>query len=132
VSFSSLFHSALIRFDNSYSGVLWFIGVGGLLPIPFYFLARRYPLSFWRYINIPVCFSGLAGMPPATGINFASWALVGFIFNYLIRRFRFRWWMRYNYVLSAALDAGVVTALIVIFFAVQLPTDAQLNWWGNL
>lgn len=114
-----------------YSNVLWFIGIGGLAPIPLYFLARRYPLSFWRYINIPVCFSGLSGMPPATGINFASWALTGFVFNYVIRRFHFRWWMRYNYILSAALDAGVVIALIVIFFAIQYPTDAQVNWWGN-
>lgn len=70
-------------------------------------------------------------MPPATGINYASWAIVGFIFNYFIRRFHFRWWMRYNYILSAALDAGVVIALIVIFFAIQYPTGAEIVWWGN-
>ncbi|TFK41282.1 OPT oligopeptide transporter [Crucibulum laeve] len=115
-----------------YSPLLWFFMVGILAPIPFYVLARRYPLSFWRYINIPVFFAGLGAIPPASGINYISWATTGFIFNYLVRRFHFRWWMRYNYILSAALDAGVALALIVIFFCVQYPKGGfELVWWGN-
>jgi hypothetical protein len=95
-------------------------------------LARRYPLSFWRYINIPIFFAGVGGIPPASGINYASWGIVGFIFNYCIRRWRFRWWMRYNYILSAALDAGVAIAMVVVFFAVLYPTNNYYpNWWGN-
>jgi hypothetical protein len=40
--------------------------------------------------------------------------------------------MRYNYILSAGLDAGVAIALIVIFFAVQTPRGGiNLKWWGN-
>ncbi|TFK30379.1 OPT-domain-containing protein [Coprinopsis marcescibilis] len=115
-----------------YNGLLWLFPIGFFLPIPFYFLARRYPLSFWRYINIPIFFAGLGAMPPASGINYISWAATGFIFNYLIRRMHFRWWMRYNYILSAALDSGVGIAMIVIFFALQFPSGhVQLNWWGN-
>ncbi|KAF4623976.1 hypothetical protein D9613_001694 [Agrocybe pediades] len=117
-----------------YSGLLWFFLVGAVSPIPFYFLARRFPLSWYRYINMPIFFAGLSAMPPASGINYASWVLVGFIFNYCIRRFHFRWWMRYNYILSAALDAGVVFAMVIIFFSLQLAKKegVQLNWWGNL
>jgi OPT family oligopeptide transporter len=116
-----------------YSGLLWFFPIGILSPIPFYFLARRYPLSWWRYINVPVFFAGLGAMPPASGINYISWVLCGFIFNYLIRRFHFRWWMRYNYILSAALDAGVAIGMIVVFFTLGLPKTGgvELIWWGN-
>ncbi|KAL1756184.1 OPT oligopeptide transporter protein-domain-containing protein [Schizophyllum commune] len=116
-----------------YSGLLWFFLIGGVLPIPFYFLARRYPLSFWRYINIPVFFAGVGAMPPATGSNFASWALVGFVFNYFIRKYRTGFWMRYNYIISAGLDAGVAVAMVIVFFAVQLPKGGtiELDWWGN-
>ena len=40
--------------------------------------------------------------------------------------------MRYNYILSAALDLGVGLALIVIFFTLLLPKGGiYLNWWGN-
>lgn len=115
-----------------YSPLLWFFAIGAFLPIPFYYLARRFPLSYWRYINIPVFFAGIGAMPPASGINFASWAIVGFIFQWFMRRYHFRWWMRYNYILSAGLDAGVAVSLVVIFFLLQMPKGGiNLNWWGN-
>lgn len=115
-----------------YSGLLWMFLIGAVLPIPFYLLARRYPLSFWRYVNIPVFFAGLAAMPPASGINYISWVLTGFIFNYCVRRWRFRWWMRNNYILSAALDSGAAIGMIVVFFALGIAKGGiNFEWWGN-
>jgi hypothetical protein len=106
--------------------------IGAIAPVPFYFLARRFPLSIARYVNIPVFLAGLGAIPPANGINYASWCIVGFIFNYLVRRYHLRWWMRYNYILSAGLDAGVALSLIIIFFTLQLPKGGvNVNWWGN-
>jgi hypothetical protein len=111
--------------------------VGALAPIPFYVLSRRYPFSFWRYVNIPVFFAGVSYMPPASGINYSSWALTGFFFQWFMRRFHFRWWMRYNYILSAGLDAGVAVGLILVFFTVQFPKNGSIGrdtiqtWWGN-
>ncbi|KAG8220066.1 OPT oligopeptide transporter [Butyriboletus roseoflavus] len=115
-----------------YSPLLWFFFFGAVLPIPFYYLARRFPLSYWRYINIPVFFTGIGFMPPATGINYVSWFVVGFIFQWFMRRYHFRWWMRYNYILAAGLDAGVAVGILFIFFFLQLPKGGvTLNWWGN-
>jgi len=116
-----------------YSGLLWFFLVGFLAPIPFFFLARRFPLSFYRYINIPVFFAGLSAIPPASGLNYISWVFFGFIFNFVIRRYHFRWWMRYNYITSAALDSGLILCLLTVFFALGLskPGGIQLDWWGN-
>ena len=51
--------------------------------------------------------------PPALSI---TWAIVGFIFQYVIRRRHFSWWTKYNYVLSAAMDSGVAVSIVVIFF----------------
>jgi OPT family small oligopeptide transporter len=115
-----------------YSSILWFFLIGAVTPIPLYFLSRRYPLAFWRYVNMPIFFAGTSFIPPASGINYTMWAIVGFFFNFFMRRNHFRWWMRYNYILSAGLDAGVGLSLLVIFFCVQLPKGgATLNWWGN-
>ncbi|GBE78430.1 OPT oligopeptide transporter [Sparassis latifolia] len=115
-----------------YHPMLYFLIVGAVLPIPFYFLAYRYPHSFWRYVNIPVIFAGLGVMPPATGVNFSAWITVGCFFMWFMRRYHFFWWMRYNYILSAALDAGLALGLILIFFCLQLPKNGiTLNWWGN-
>ncbi|KAJ7811984.1 OPT oligopeptide transporter protein-domain-containing protein, partial [Mycena leptocephala] len=100
-----------------YNPLLYGFLFGALAPIPFYYLARRYPLSYWRYVNIPVFCGGVGAIPAASAYNYAAWALTGFIFNYVVRRRHFRWWMRYNYILSAGLDAGVALCLIVMFFA---------------
>lgn len=81
---------------------------------------------------MPVFFAGLGQLPPATGINYSSWAMVGCFFQWFMRRFHFRWWMRYNYILSAALDSGIALSLIFIFFCLQYPKGGlNLNWWGN-
>lgn len=44
--------------------------------------------------------------------------------------------MRYNYVLSAALDSGTALAVIVIYFSLQFPSGPagegySIEWWGN-
>ncbi|EJT97997.1 OPT oligopeptide transporter [Dacryopinax primogenitus] len=117
---------------GTYAPLMWFFLIGAILPIPFYFLARRYPASWFRYVNIPIIFAGTSYLPPATGINYSSWGLAGFIFQYLIRRKRFMWWSRYNYILSAALDGGTVLSGIVIFFVLFMPYGSTgLQWWGN-
>ena len=100
-------------------------------------------------------FAGTGPIPPATAENYIPWTIVGFIFQYWIRRRAFSWWTKYNCefkllsvesqslnlqidVLSAALDSGYAIAIIVIFFALQLPKDntiganSVLSWWGNV
>lgn len=72
-----------------YPITLFFVG-GLLAPIPFYYLAKRYPTSIWRYVNIPVMLSGVSVMPPASGINFSSWIALGAFFQYFMRRFHFK------------------------------------------
>ncbi|KAI0793278.1 OPT oligopeptide transporter [Abortiporus biennis] len=115
-----------------YNPLLYFYLIGALIPIPCYLLARKYPRSFWRYINIPLVFAGVTSMPPATGINYSSWIAVGFVFQWFIRRFHFQWWMRYNYILAAALDCGVVIGAFAVFLLLNLPRGGvTLDWWGN-
>lgn len=73
-----------------YNPLMYFFLIGAFLPLPFYYLARRYPLSFWRYVNVPVMMAGVAILPPATGINFSSWFTFGAFFQYFMRRFHYR------------------------------------------
>ena len=42
-------------------------------------------------------------IPPATAVNYIPWAIVAFIFQYLIRRRHFSWWAKYNCELSSLL-----------------------------
>ncbi|PVG00827.1 putative isp4-oligopeptide transporter [Serendipita vermifera] len=116
-----------------YYPLLFFFLIGAILPIPFYYCSRQWPQSLFKYVNLPVFMNGTMLMPPATGINYSSWAMTGFVFQYWIRRRHFKWWSRYNYILSAALDSGVAVGSIVIFFCLQYPNSGgfDLRWWGN-
>ena len=56
--------------------------------------------------------------------------ILSFIFMYWLPRHRLAWWEKYNYVLSAALTAGVAICALVLFFAVEY-NPVTLTWWGN-
>lgn len=130
-----------------YNPVLYWLLVGAVLPVPFWFLSRRYPNSWLKYVNIPVLLTGAEFLPPATGINFTSWIAFAAVFRtlsmlprtfvsltnlidvpeYWMRRNRFRWWSKFSFVLSAGLDSGTVLSGLVMFFALQLPKDGTLG-----
>jgi hypothetical protein len=64
-------------------------------------------------------------------MNYLMWIMVGFAFSKVIRS-RFRgWWLQYNYILSAALDAGLALCTIFIFLTLQLKKVDPPSWWGN-
>ncbi|THG98061.1 hypothetical protein EW145_g7488 [Phellinidium pouzarii] len=121
-----------------YHALTYFFFVGAITPIIPWILTKKWPNSGFRYINVPVIFAGTSFIPPATAGNYVIWVLVGFIFQYVIRRRAFSWWTKYNYVLSAALDTGFAISAIVIFFTLQFPHDGTIgsgslmNWWGNV
>ena len=79
-----------------YNKLMWFFLIGAGVPIVSYFLQKRFPSSFLKYVNWPVIFTGTGLIPPATPSNYVTWSVVGFIFNYVIRRRHFAWWTKYN------------------------------------
>lgn len=77
-----------------YNGQTFAALAGALLPIPVWLLVRKNPRSWARNINLPVALNGVLYIPPATGVNYASWLAVGAIFQFWIRRMRFAWWSK--------------------------------------
>jgi hypothetical protein len=114
-----------------------------------YFLARRYPRSFLRYVFFPAIFGAAGMIPPATTWWLGQWVIVGLIFNWWIRRRFFGWWCmfasslhyminfadnsiaRYNYVLSGALDIGTALCIVISGIALGLSNSTFPSWWGN-
>lgn len=115
---------------GNYPALNWFFLVGALGPLIVWLLRRAFPSHKWiSYIHLPVLLGSTASMPPATTVNFNSWIIVGIIFNYFIRKYHNKWWERYNYVLSAALDAGVAFMGVLIYLALTMENKG-LSWWG--
>ncbi|KAL8825618.1 MAG: hypothetical protein Q9170_007725 [Blastenia crenularia] len=116
-----------------YQPLIWFFLVGGIAPIIVFAIGRRRPPnSIWRKINLPILFGSLSWIPPATGLNFTSWAVVCFIFNSLIRRRKSEWWGKYTMTLSAALDSGLAIGVLVVFYGFIFPGWMEgFAWWGT-
>ncbi|XP_047160979.1 oligopeptide transporter 4-like [Vigna umbellata] len=116
---------------GNYSVLNWFFLGGALGPIIVWLLHKAFPKNSWiPLINLPVLLGATAYMPPATPLNYNSWILIGTIFNFFIFRYRKKWWQRYNYVLSAALDSGVAFMTVLLYFSLGME-NKSLNWWGN-
>ena len=75
---------------------MYFFLIGALCPLVGWLITLKWPNSFMKYVNFPVIFSGTGLIPPATAFNYVPWTIVGFIFNFLIRRRHFSWWTKYN------------------------------------
>ena len=68
-----------------YSSLLWFFPVGLVVPLIFWWAARRWPHSPLKYLNAPLVFGGGSSITPATPLNYLSWGVVGFVFQKYIR-----------------------------------------------
>lgn len=113
--------------NGIYQPLLWCFLIGFLIPIPVYMLSKR---RIFKDVNIPVMLGGVAWIPPATGLNFLSWAAVGFIFNRVIRVQATDWWQKYAMILSAALDSSMAIGMLVVFVSVTW-SGISLDWWGT-
>ncbi|KAK5990036.1 Sexual differentiation process protein isp4 [Cladobotryum mycophilum] len=114
-----------------YSGLLIFFIVGAITPIIIYYGSKRWPNSPFKWLMAPLIFGGASFIPPATPLNYFAWGIVGFIFQYWIKKRHFKWWTRLNFVTSGGLDLGLALSTLFIFFAFTLPGVEPPNWWGN-
>ncbi|KAA1477025.1 small oligopeptide transporter [Dentipellis sp. KUC8613] len=137
LSYRSRLSMGIIDQDDFCLALVFFFLIGALCPMLLWWLTRKYPQSWLNYVNFPLIFAGLGTLPPANASNFVPWAILGFIFQYFIRRRFFPFWAKYNYVLSAALDAGTAVGVILVYFCLQYPANGEIGaktiqvWWGN-
>ncbi|KAG9958111.1 OPT-domain-containing protein, partial [Aureobasidium melanogenum] len=88
------------------------------------------PISYLRDVHPSLVINGFLWWAPLNLTYFTSAVYMSFGFMYYLRRYKTAWWEKYNYVLSAALSAGVAFSGIIIFFAVQYH-PVTVSWWGT-
>ncbi|XP_019709281.1 oligopeptide transporter 7 [Elaeis guineensis] len=116
---------------GSYSAINWFFLLGAIGPLLVWLAHKTFPRHQWiRLITMPIMISALGQMPPATAVNYTTWITVGFVFGFVIYRYRRDWWQRHNYVLSGALDAGLAFMAVLLYLCLEFE-GIKFNWWGN-
>lgn len=115
---------------GKYESISWFFLGGAIAPLLVWLVHKAYPDKEWiRLINMPILIGATGMMPPATAVNYTSWIITGFIFSFVLYRYKKDWWQRHNYVLSAGLDAGLAFMGVLLYVCLGLE-NISLNWWG--
>ncbi|KAL6938131.1 OPT superfamily [Hanseniaspora osmophila] len=106
----------------------WLIGflLGGAFGFAKKFGGRYYPTWF----NPVIFMIGMLIGPPYGLMYYTPPLIMCFFSQWYAKKYHLRLWEKYNYVLAAAFNAGLVLSSIVIFFAVQYK-DRYIDWWGN-
>ena len=128
------------------------IPLGFIAPLPFYALHRAFPKVGFNVINTAILlyftsylFVGInssvmmvssgAMRSDGTGwLTLAQFYLIGFFSQYWLRRNRPTIFVKYNYLVSAALDGGTSVIVFIMSFAIFGAAGKTVNfpiYWGN-
>lgn len=104
--------------SGRYGIVPFAILIGLAVPVPFWLLHQWYPKMGANKVVTPILCWTLGYL--SVGINssvFTTFCMAVFS-QYYLRRYRPRWFRKYNFLLSAALDGGTQVMVFVYTFAV--------------
>ncbi|TAQ84499.1 hypothetical protein B7494_g7178 [Chlorociboria aeruginascens] len=108
--------------------------LGFIVPIPFWLMNRYFPHPFWRYVNFSIILWQMGYL--FVGINAAvgMFYLLGFIAQWYVRKRYPQFFVKYNYITSAALDGGTQIMVFILTFAVFGGSGVERpfpHWAGN-
>ncbi|KAF5366856.1 hypothetical protein D9758_006513 [Tetrapyrgos nigripes] len=102
--------------------------IGLAIPIPFWLLHKKWPKAHFDKVITPMIASEIGYL--STGINssiFMTFLLCVFS-QFYIRKYHPRWFRKYNFLMSAALDGGTEVMVFVYSFAVGGAGGRTINF----
>jgi hypothetical protein len=118
----------------TYQWVLLSLPLGLLAPLPTYFLHRRYPTAGFNNFITPVITWYLGFLSVGINSSILMFFATGFFVQFYVRRRWPEWFVKYNYILAAAISGGTELLVFVTTFAVQGGTGKAVifpAYWGN-
>ncbi|CAK7896647.1 oligopeptide transporter 2 [[Candida] anglica] len=117
-------------FNGLYPNLKWTFLIGFLLVFPALLTKWYLPKSYSRHFQPTVVMGGFTKFAPYNLSYYTAGMYVSWLFMSYVKKRYTSWWIKYNYILSCGLDAGVALSAIVIFGAVY-KDNLKLSWWGN-
>ncbi|PIL27341.1 transporter [Ganoderma sinense ZZ0214-1] len=118
-------------------GFAFFIGLS--FPVPFWLAHKLAKPGSWvarvaEFVNTPIISLYIGYLPYSVNGQWWSCVVIGFLSQWWARTRRPKWFKKYNYLTSAALDGGSQVILFILSFAVFGASGNAVefpNWWGN-
>ncbi|GAA5912995.1 hypothetical protein JCM6882_008892 [Rhodosporidiobolus microsporus] len=120
--------------SSTYAIIPFAVLIGFAVPVPFYILHRLYPKLRANLVITPLICYGLGYLN--AGINSQNFMAIitAVLSQWYLRKYRSTWFRKYNYILSAALDAGIQIYVFITTFALaggNGHTQTMPNWALN-
>ncbi|KIK49247.1 hypothetical protein CY34DRAFT_20248 [Suillus luteus UH-Slu-Lm8-n1] len=107
--------------------------IGLVAPLPFWIVHCYWPRLRMDYYYIPIICYYIGALSAGINSSVVSYYVVSFLCQWWLRTRYPRWFVKYNYLVGAALDGGTQVMVFILSFAVQGATGkAHLipEWWG--
>ncbi|KAJ7592901.1 OPT oligopeptide transporter protein-domain-containing protein [Mycena floridula] len=124
VAWGGLSHQ-LFAMNKRYTWVAWAYVVGLAVPVPFWLLYRKWPKLRTDYLYTPVIWQVSNSLAILRTYILTATISAGCVYP--------KWFVKYNYIVAAALDGGTQVMVFILSFAVQGASgDSHLfpQWWG--
>ncbi|KAH6672407.1 OPT oligopeptide transporter protein-domain-containing protein [Halenospora varia] len=108
--------------------------LGFIVPVPFWLLYRKTKIEFFNYINLSIILWYMGWLFVGVNASILSYFVIGFFAQYYLRLYRPGLFVKYNYLVSAALDGGTQVLVFIFSFAVFGGSGKAHNfptWAGN-
>jgi OPT oligopeptide transporter protein len=110
--------------------------IGLFAPLPFWIIHKMAPKLRVDYWNVAIITSAMAGLESGTHSALLFHYATGFFSQFYLRKYRTRWFIKYNYILSAGMDGGAAVIGFILVFAVfgaaghvvKFPAWVGNNW----
>ncbi|KAM0742629.1 hypothetical protein ACQRIT_002806 [Beauveria bassiana] len=133
VTFGGFPHE-LFSVGSKYQWVPLSMFIGFAVPIPFWLAHRKWPRLGLDMINTPVIMFYMCYLNLGINSSVTTFFMAGFFAQWYVRRKYPNIFVKYNYLISAALDGGTSVMVFILSFAVLGASSAAVafpKYWGN-
>lgn len=92
--------------------------IGFIVPFPFYFAYKYTKIEFFNYINLSIILWYMGWLFVGVNASIGSYFVIGFFAQFYLRKYKPNVFVKYNYLVSAALDGGTQVLVFILSFAV--------------
>ena len=94
--------------------------IGFVVPLPFYAMNRFFPRQWiWSYFNLAIILWYLGYLFVGLNASVTMYYVIGIFGQYYLRKYRPQYFVKWNYLISAAMDGGTQVFLFLATFALN-------------
>ncbi|KAI3613649.1 peptide transporter mtd1 [Moniliophthora roreri] len=104
--------------SSRYAFIPFSIFIGLVIPIPFWLLHRKFPTKGFDKLITPMLVGSIGSLGGGINSSVFTVFLLCIFSQFWLRKYHPRWFRKYNFLMSAALDGGTEVMVFVFSFAV--------------